>query len=220
MRRLHLFLLFLTLCAPIARAQSFHFKFGGGLSSHYGSAQAVGAFKLGVGYEWELDQHWAITPMLEFYGKGWKNPNETVFKLDEYGEQLKDDDGNPLTGIMSRSATQDYMEIPILVTYYWRTGEARYVVLSAGPYVAYGVGGKQKTKGDTEKPGAERYYYEKKTFSEPNTHRFDCGVQAMVGYQFASGITVGIEADFGLAKFNVAGDRNVSGLITIGYKLR
>lgn len=41
----------------------------------------------------------------------------------------------------------------------------------------------------------------------------------MVGYQFPMGMTLGIEADFGLAKFNTAGRRNISGLISIGYKL-
>ena len=220
MRGYLILLLSLLYACPQAGAQSLHFKFGGGLASHYGQAQAVGAFKIGVGYELELDQHWTFTPGLEIYGKGWKNPNETVYKLDANGDKLYDEDGNPLTGIMNRSATQNYLELPLVFSYFLRTGEARYVVLSAGPYVAYGISGKQKTKGDTEKPDAQRYYYEKKTFSEPGTHRFDWGVQASVGYQFPSGVTVGIEADFGLAKFNAAGDRNVSGLFTVGYKLK
>lgn len=220
LRRSLLLMLLVVSASLAATAQSIHFKFGGGLSSHYGSAQAVGAFKIGVGYELEFDQHWSFTPALEIYGKGWKNPNATVFKFDGDGNQLYDDKGNPLTGIMSRSATQNYLELPLLFSYFLRTGESRYVVFSAGPYVAYGLSGKQKTKGDTEKPGADRYYYEKKTFSEPGTHRFDYGVQASVGYQFASGVVIGLEGDFGLAKFNAAGDRNVSGLITVGYKLR
>lgn len=220
--RKYLYLLTLTLLSVLpAGAQNLHFKFGGGLASHFGSsAQPVGAFKAGLGYELELDQHWSFTPTLEIYGKGWKNPNATVFKLDGDGNQLFDEKGNPLTGIMSRSASQNYLELPLLFSYFVRTGEARYIVFTAGPYVAYGISGKQKTKGDTEKPGAERYYYEKKTFSESGTHRFDYGVQTSVGYQFPSGVLVGIEADFGLARFNSAGDRNVSGLITVGYKLR
>ena len=122
-------------------------------------------------------------------------------------------------GIMNRSATQNYLQLPLLFSYYLRTGESRYVVFSAGPYVAYGITGKQKTKGDTARPGAERFYYEKKPFTDPGTPRFDAGIQAMVGYQFPMGMPLGIEADFGLAKFNTAGRRNISGLISIGYKL-
>lgn len=219
MRKL-LFALFL-LFPFAASAQNFQFKFGGGLASHYGEAECVGAFKVGVGYEWEFDQHWTITPSIEVYGKGWKDPNETVFVFDENGEQMFDEEtGEPLTGIMNRSATQNYLQIPVLMSYYLRTGESRYVVFSAGPYMAYGISGKQKTKGDTERPGAEKFYYENKTFDEPGTHRFDAGIQARLAYQFASGITLGIEGDFGLVKFNRNGDRNVSGLVSIGYKLK
>lgn len=202
-------------------AQGVHFKFGGGLASHYGKAKAVGAFKAGVGYEIELDQHWSFLPTFEVYGKGWKDANQEVFVFDDAGNQLFDQEtGEPLVGIMSRSATQNYVQVPLLFAYYWRTGESRYLVMSAGPYVAYGVAGKQTTKGDTTRPGSEKMYYEKKTFKEPGTHRFDAGIQASVGYQFPSGVLVGLEADFGLAKFNRAGDRNISGLITLGYRLK
>ena len=58
-----LFLLPLT-----ATAQGIHHKFGGGLSSHYGSDQVIGAFKIGIGYEVELTQHWSFTPGIEVYG--------------------------------------------------------------------------------------------------------------------------------------------------------
>lgn len=222
MRRQSLILLLSLLLLPLAgQAQNLQFKFGGGLSSHYGKAEAVGAFKIGVGYELELSQHWTFTPGLAVYGKGWKDPNATVFVYDDEGNQLFDEEtGEPLTGIMSRSATKNYLELPLLVSYYLRTGESRYVIFSAGPYVAYGVSGKQKTKGDTERPGAERFYYEKKTFKEAGTHRFDCGLQAMVGYQFPMGITLGLEGDFGLTKFNAQGNRNLSGLISIAYTLK
>lgn len=216
-------LLILLLCAfsLSLNAQSVHFKFGGGLSSHYGKAEAVGAFKIGVGYEIELNQHWSFTPGLEIYGKGWKDPNETVFVFDDDHQQMYDPDtGAPLTATMNRSATQNYVELPLLFSYFWRTGESRYVVLSAGPYAAYGVSGKQKTKGDTEQSGVDRYYYEKKTFNEPGTHRWDYGIQAFVGYQFPTSFTLGLEADFGLAKFNTNGSRNISALISLGYKLK
>lgn len=210
----------LFIAAGCATAQNLQFKFGGGLASHYGTSEAVGAFKVGVGYEIEFDQHWTFTPGLAIYGKGWKDPNQSVYVFDEKGNQLFDEEtGEPIMGIMNRSATQNYLQLPLLFSYYLRTGESRYVVFSAGPYVAYGITGKQKTKGDTERPGAERFYYEKKTFNEPGTHRFDAGIQAMVGYQFPMGMTLGIEADFGLTKFNTAGRRNISGLISIGYKL-
>lgn len=204
-----------------ASAQNVQFKIGGGLASHYSGAEVVGAFKVGVGYEIEIDQKWSFVPGLEFYGKGWKDPDERVFVFDDEGNQLFDEEtGEPLTGIRSRSASQNYISFPLLFSYYLRTGEARYVVFSAGPYLACGISGKQKTKGDTESEGAHKLYYESKTFKEPGAHRFDMGFQTRVAYQFASGMSIGLEADFGLTKFNRAGDRNVSGLISLGYTFK
>ncbi len=214
-------LLALVLIGVTASAQNVYFKVGGGLASHFGSAsQVVGAYKIGVGYELELSQHVSFSPGVEFYGKGWKDPNSPVYVFDNAThEQLFNKDGSPRMGLKNRTATQYYIEVPLLFSYFLRTGESRYWVFSAGPYVAYGVGGKQKTKGDTEQSGVEQYYYEEKTFSEPGTHRFDCGVQTFVGYQFPTSFTIGIEADWGIAKFNTAGRRNVSALISLGYKL-
>lgn len=201
-------------------AQNVLFKVGGGLASHYSSADPVGAYKIGVGYEWEFDQHFTFMPSIEFYGKGWKSPNEQVFVLDEAGNQRFDPDtGKPLTSLMNRSATANYLQVPLLFSYYWRTGERRYVVFSAGPYAAFGVAGKQKTKGDGRAPGTEKFYYEKKTFDEPGASRWDTGLQVMAGYQFPSSLRVGLEADFGFVKCTSNGGRNVSGLISLSYKL-
>lgn len=214
-------ILSLFLALPLAAvAQNVHFKLGGGLSSHYGSAESVGAYKIGIGYEWELGQKWAISPGIEFYGKGWKDPDVLQLAYDTNGDPVVNDAGEQMYATVNRTATQYYLQVPILASYFLRTGEARYVIFSAGPYFAYGVGGKQKTKGDTQFTGVERYYYETKTFDQSGTHRFDCGIQAFAGYQFANGFTIGLEADFGLCKFNSAGDRNISGLISLGYKLK
>lgn len=216
----YIILLLCGLSALGLQAQNLQFRVGGGLASHYGKAQNVGAFKVGLGYEFEFDQHWTLTPSLAVYGKGWKDPNQLVYVFDDAGNQLFDEEtGEPLQGVRSRSASQNYVQLPVLLSYYWRMGESRYVVMAVGPYVAYGVSGKQKTKGDTEQPGAQKLYYERKTFSEPGTHRFDAGIEAFAGYQFPSGLTLGLEADFGLAKFNRSGRRNISALLSLGYRL-
>lgn len=215
-------ILTILLCLPVTlAAQSLHFKVGGGLSSHYDNeAKMVGAFKIGVGYEWEFSQSLTFMPSVNIYGKGWKDPNQTVYIYDDNGQQRFDETtGKPLTGIKNRTTTANYLEVPLVFNYYIRTGERHYIVLAAGPYVAYGISGKQKTKGDAEKEGSEKLYYEDKTFNEVGTHRFDAGIQTMVGYQFSSGLTLGVEADFGIAKFNTNGNRNISALISLGYKL-
>lgn len=192
-------------------------KLGGGMASHYGHARKVGSFKIGLGYEYEFDQHWTFTPSLVFYGKGWKDPDREVPVLDDNGQPVIGEDGTPRTSIMGRSTSANYLELPLVFNYYMRTGEGQYVVFSAGPYAALGVSGKAKTKGDGERTGSEKLFYTGDTFAKGGIRRFDAGIQLGIGYQFINSVTVGLEADFGLLPCEDNGPRNVSGLITISY---
>ena len=99
MKRLWCWMLLSVACALPAAAQNLTLKVGGGLASHYKDSRPVGAFKLGLGYEFELDQHWTVEPSLVFYGKGWKEPDEQVAIRDDEGEQIYDEEGNPLVGV-------------------------------------------------------------------------------------------------------------------------
>lgn len=212
-------LLLLFVVVSSLSAQHLLLKVGGGLARQTASSRPVGAFKLGVGYEYEFNQHWSVSPALQFYAKGWKDHDRTVPVYEEDGSPMLDDEGNPVYGLMGRSTSANYLQLPVLFNYYIRTGESRYVVLSAGPYVGFGCAGKVKTKGDTEREGAEKLYYDGKTFDEPGTRRFESGVQVMAGYQFRSGLTLGVEGDFGLTRFKASGPRNLSGLIVLSYRL-
>lgn len=213
-------ILFLLACALAVPAQTFQLKVGGGLSSQSAGKKAQGAYKFGVGYEYEFNQHWAFNPSLVFYGKGWKYKDVLVNIYDDEGNQVYDEEGNPVMGLMGRSATAHYIELPLLMNYYYRVGESRYLVAGAGPYVACGVGGKLKTNGDGAKQGPDKLFYENPTFEVEGARRWDAGIQAMVGYQLPVGIVVGLEADFGLTRFSAAGGRNISGLISFTYNFK
>lgn len=210
-------LLLLFLCAGNVSAQKWQFRIGGGLATQGSGNKVVGAYKFGVAYEYEFDQHWTFSPGLMFYGKGWRTPDESVPCVDDEGNPLLDESGQQVYSIMSRSTSANYVEVPILFNYYFRLAESRYVVLSAGPYVAYGVAGKVKTKGDGSRIGSEKLFYEGNTFSESGVHRFDAGIQVHVGYQLPSSLTIGLEGDFGLTRFRSGGNRNIVGLISLGY---
>ena len=166
----------LFLLALGAHAQHWQLKFGGGLSSQYGAARSVGAYKIGVGYEYEFDQRWTVAPSLVFYGKGFKDPDRLVAVIDDDGAPLYDEEGNPVYSRMSRSTSANYIELPLLFSYYWRKGPSRYVVLSAGPYAAVGLFGKVKTKGDGEQLGSDKLYYDGDAFGGDGLRRFDAGV--------------------------------------------
>lgn len=211
----------LAVLLPLAvAAQRLTVRMGGGLASHYGSAEAVGAFKVSLAYEHEFTGNWSVEPALAFYAKGWKDPRQTVYLRDWNGNLVLDDAGQPLTGVKSCSSDAYYVQLPVVFHYYVRLAPLHYIVLSGGPYAAYGVGGKMSTRGDTEQEGSARYFYATRTFDEEGVHRFEAGLTAGVGYEFNSRFVVGLEADFGLTKFNGAGARNVSGLLTLGYRFR
>ncbi len=218
MKKLWLACLLSVCMFPVsAVAQNLMLKVGGGLSSHYKDSRPVGAFKLGVGYEVEFNLHWTVEPSLVFYGKGWKEPDVTMTYYDDEGNIMYDESGNPRTGICSRSATANYVELPVVIHYYIRTRENQYVNLYTGPFVAYGVSGKVKTRGDADQEGSERLYYDSKTFSESGVHRFDAGWQVGAGYQFNRNFSLALESDFSLTRFRAGGGRNVAGLVSLTY---
>lgn len=215
-KRIGLVLLAMALVVT-ASAQTFQLKVGGGFASQYTDKKLVGSFKAGIGYEYEFDQHWTFNPSLLFVGKGWKDKDQMVPDFGPDGEPKKDENGQIIMSRMGRSVAANYLELPLVINYYLRLGESRYIVLGAGPYVACGLMGKVKTKGDGRRQGAEKLYYEEDTFELPGARRFDAGIQAQVGYQLPKGITVGVEADFGLTRYHADGGRNLSGLVSLTY---
>lgn len=205
--------------ASTASAQYIQIKAGGGLAKRYGHSRTVGAYRFGVGYELEFDQHWSISPSLSFYGKGWKDPDISVLMRDEDGNPREDENGNPVYGLMNRSTSACYIELPVLLNYYWRLGPGRYIVAGAGPYASVGVAGKMKVKGDADRVGSEKLFYEGNTFSREGSRRFDTGVRTMLGYRVPSRITVGLEADWGFLPTIKNEKASSSFLISLTYTL-
>ena len=212
-------MLLLALLAAAIRLSAQHvvLRLGGGLASQGSDTRLVGAFKIGLGYEYEFNQQWTFAPSLLFYGKGWKEADRYVPVLEDDGTPVLDEAGQPAQSLMNRSATANYVELPLVFNYYLRTGESGYVVFSAGPYVACGVGGKTKTRGDGREPGSRKLFYSDPTFSADGARRFDAGITFGGGYQFRGGITVALEGDFSLTPFRAGGRRNRSGLVTLSY---
>lgn len=211
-------LLLLLAAALSAPAQNFLIKAGGGLATRYGADRAVGAYKIGLGYEVEFDQHWTLTPQLLFYGKGWEDPDRRVAVINDDGTPMLDDEGNRAYSTMNRSTSALYVELPLMLGYYVRLAPSRYLLFAAGPYAAVGVGGKEDTRGDGSRIGPDKLHYSRTTFGAAGVRRFDAGLQTFAGYQFGSGITAGVEADWGMVKTRRTGGRTLSGLLSLSYK--
>ena len=213
-------LIFILSIGITVQAQHLQLKVGGGLAELDKHSSVVPAWRLGAGYELEFDQHWTFSPALIFAIKGWENPDETVYKKDNEGNIMLDPEtGNLLTGVKNTETVTYHVEMPLLFNYYLRTKERQYVVFSVGPYLAYGISGKTKVKGDTDRLGAERYYYDFDPFSDGDCKRFEVGAQVGVGYQFSNGVTAGV--DFSYAFTKVDGQRKpVSALLSFSYLFR
>ena len=112
--------------------------------------------------------------------------------------------------------TLSYLELPIHFMFKPEVGSGR-LVLSAGPYLAYGLGGKIKDTGF----GDFNVYDDESLLAKQK--RFDAGVGINVGYEMPMGLYFGLNTDLGLVNTadNTNNDRkfkNTSFGVSVGYK--
>jgi hypothetical protein len=105
----------------------------------------------------------------------------------------------------------NYLEVSEALAYVHKTtGGLLYAGL--GPYVAYGIGGKEKFNGGSEP-----------VFTPDGYKRFDAGIHFLGEYRFNSGLSVGLGYDLGI--FDKSKDpsdytsRNRTMLFEVGYSL-
>ncbi|MBO9727217.1 MAG: PorT family protein [Chitinophaga sp.] len=113
--------------------------------------------------------------------------------------------------------TLSYLELPVHFMFKPEVGSGR-LVLSAGPYFAYGISGKMK---DVPLLGDVDVYDDKAGFSKQK--RFDAGAGINVGYEMPMGLYFGLNTDLGLINTadNTSNDRkfkNTSFGVSVGYK--
>lgn len=112
--------------------------------------------------------------------------------------------------------TLSYLEVPIHFMFKPEVGSGR-LVLSAGPYLAYGISGKIKDTGF----GDFNVYDDESLLLKQK--RFDAGVGINVGYEMPMGLYFGLNTDLGLINTadNTNNDRkfkNTSFGVSVGYK--
>jgi hypothetical protein len=107
-----------------------------------------------------------------------------------------------------------YLQLPLHLGYKIKLADNMKFVIDAGPYIAYGVGG--KVKGKTEA----------NVFDKNGFKRFDYGIGGGLGIEFSK-LSLNIGYDFGLANINNAERikdtksikiRNRNAFATLGYK--
>lgn len=122
-------------------------------------------------------------------------------------------------GIVDVRVNQNYFEMPLLAAFHVGTAANFDMVFTAGPYLAYGVKGKQEvevddltlsynTFGDSEVGGVIL----------PGLRRFDAGLIGGVALDFPRW-TVGLDGEFGLSKLaSYSKTRNLAFFFTAAYK--
>lgn len=170
-------------------------KAGTNFSAIRGSANTklmTGA-AVGVYAEFPLVKELYLQPNLFYEMKGGKSKN----------------DGDMKTRL-------NYLTLPVDLVYKPKLGNGN-LVLGAGPYVGYALSG--KIKGD---PHSGSFTGDRSPFNGNNPlKRLDAGGHLQIGYEFASGLTVGVNSSASLFNIRKEGSRyrNTAFGITLGYAL-
>lgn len=162
-------------------------------------------YQFGVGMEYAFNDTWAIQPSLLFITKGAKA--EESEDGETYSETY-----NPM-----------YLQLPIMAAVRFKVSDGMNLVINAGPYLAYGIGGKVKSEysyeGESESEKANIFGDGE---DELDAERFDFGLGAGVTAEFGK-FFVGIDGQFGLTQLlkDVEDDynpKNTTISLSVGYK--
>jgi len=176
-------------------------------------------FHAGINVNIPLVENFYIQPGLMFSVKGARN---NFFNMPN---KAANDSYNTTTKI-------NYVEIPLNFLYRPQVGNG-YVLLGFGPYIAFGIGGKQKSEiGDfsyEQEIAFKNEISESDFFDVHNAYfrRFDAGANIFFGYEIPMGVFLQLNAQLGMLKINPVhtwddGDetsyKNTGYGLSIGYR--
>ena len=180
-----------------AQNLSFNVKGGLNMSNVYGDVEDTKmktGFHIGVGADYNFAPNMAIQTGLLFSGKG-----------------AKADIGN-----IDYTASANYLQLPVHYAYKIDASPGTKVVLHAGPYFAYGIGGEVKGKDNGVSVSIDTFDGDIGLLN-----RFDAGLGLGVGAEFGP-ILLDLGWDMGL--INVARDsgddkvKNQNAYLSVGYR--
>lgn len=114
-----------------------------------------------------------------------------------------------------------YLQVPIRIGYKFSALDLVGLNINAGPYYAYGIGGKSKPGKESDLP--EHAFYKKRdTFGDDGLlKKNDFGLTVGVGAEFLGFLTLNLGYEFGLTNIAKDGDEKIrtrNGYLTVGYK--
>lgn len=183
MKKSILLVLFVFVSTVAFSQVAWNAKVGMNISNYTGDndLNAKVGFKIGGGFEYGFTDIWSLQPSLFLSTKGAKYDEVTINAM--------------------------YLELPIMAAARINVADNTNIVISAGPYLACGVGGNISA-------GHESY----DTFGDEGLNRFDAGLGIGVAAEFGK-IIVGLDGQFGLAEVDKMGNpKNINFSISLGYK--
>ncbi|MFC4676477.1 porin family protein [Dysgonomonas termitidis] len=187
------------------------------------------SFTGGLTFDYFLNRDLYISSAIEFANKGAKF--DLLNKNEEEGTSLD---------IKNSTIAAFYIQVPVHLGYKFDLSEKTRLMVQAGPYIAYGVGGPTelgdevilKTPGETITMNLNEYmrhlpYYnlindwrrDKETFSDTHFREFDWGIGIGMGVEYEH-VNISFRYDFGL--YNISQEagkvKNRNASVTLGYK--
>lgn len=165
-----------------------------------GDTKALPGFNLGVGMDYGFSENWSLQSGLMISSKGYKYDAEDAH---DYNYKAR-----PI-----------YLDIPILAAYKFNISDNTKFVINAGPYLAFGLGGKCKYD-EGEDIKIFKDYDEEKGWK-----RFDLGIQYGIGLEIGEHYLVNLTGQNGFItpydfEDGYEGDKpkNMTFSIGVGYR--
>lgn len=164
-------------------------------------AKALPGFNLGVGMDYGFSENWSLQSGLIISSKGYKYDAEDAHDY-------------------SYKARPIYLDIPILAAYKFNISDNTKFVINAGPYLAFGLGGKCKFD-----EGGDYKLFKGEDGEDAEYSRFDLGIQYGIGLEIGDHYLVNLTGQNGfISPFDYPdgydGDKpkNMTFSIGVGYR--
>ena len=132
-------------------------------TDYHADQDAVLGFQAGVAVDLNIVHSFSVNTGLLLVKRGWKNTYSDA------------------RGTLETTDNAMYLELPLLASYRVPLSDQAEFQLNAGPYFAYGIGGKRKTTNSFRADGN----YDIDSFDDAQgCKRFDCGMQVGVAFTF------------------------------------
>ena len=153
-------------------------------------SKALPGFTLGVGMDYGFNENWSLQSGLMISSKGFK------FKEGDWKDKYR-----PI-----------YLDIPILAAYKFNISDNTKFVINAGPYLAIGLGGKNK---ETDEEDIKVFYKDGYDWK-----RFDLGIQYGIGLELSDRYLINLTGQNGFISPVDGGDdpKNMTFTIGVGYR--